>query len=68
MECSWMFSIAAFGPRDPVSIPGWFAVSNSNKNWVNNTWIIQAYDRATTIVMWLRVGVINSHLSCSIDG
>ena len=26
-----MVSIAAFGPGDPGSNPGWFAVSNANK-------------------------------------
>ena len=31
MECSSMASIAAFGPGDPGSDPGWFAVSNSNQ-------------------------------------
>ena len=39
MECSSMVSVAAFGPRDPGSNPGWFAVSNSNLklSFVNNT-------------------------------
>ena len=31
MECSSMVNIAAFGPRDHGSNPGWFTVSNSNK-------------------------------------
>ena len=31
MECSSKVSVAAFGPGDPGSNPGWFAVSNSNK-------------------------------------
>ena len=31
MECSSMASIAPFGPGDPGSNPGWFAVLNSNK-------------------------------------
>ena len=30
MERSSMVSIAAFGPGDPGSNPGWFAASNSN--------------------------------------
>ena len=30
MECSSMVSIAAFGPGDPGSNPGRFAVLNSN--------------------------------------
>ena len=32
MECSSQVSIAAFGPEDPGSNPGWFAVSNLNQN------------------------------------
>ena len=34
-----MVSTAAFGPGDPSSNPGWFAVLNSNKNLgvMNNT-------------------------------
>ena len=31
VKCSSMVSIAAFGPRDPGSNPGRFAVSNSNQ-------------------------------------
>ena len=31
MECSSMFSVAAFGPRDLGSNPDWFAVLNSNR-------------------------------------
>ena len=46
-----MVIIAAFGHRNPGSNPGWFAVSNSNQNWVFNTGIIQAYNRG----MWLPV-------------
>ena len=30
MECSSIVSIAAFGPGDLGSNPGWFTVSNSN--------------------------------------
>ena len=30
MECISMVIKAAFGPRDPGSNPGWFAISNSN--------------------------------------
>ena len=34
-----MASVATFGPGDPVTNPGWFAVSNSNRNmsFTNNT-------------------------------
>ena len=34
-----MVRVAAFGPRDPGSEPGWFAVSNSKKKLsvTNNT-------------------------------
>ena len=32
-ECSSMVSIAAFGPGDPGSHPGWFAVSNSSPSF-----------------------------------
>ena len=40
MECSSMVNIAAFGPRDPGSNPGWFVVLNSNwklsfQKWYN---------------------------------
>ena len=31
MECSSMFGVAAFGPGDPDSNTGWFALSNSNR-------------------------------------
>ena len=31
IECSSIVSIAAFGPGDPGSNPGWFAVLNSNR-------------------------------------
>ena len=39
MECSSMVSIATFGPGDPGSNPGWFAVMNSNQklSFMNNT-------------------------------
>ena len=33
MECGSMFSVAIFGPGDPGSNPGWFAVSHSNKKF-----------------------------------
>ena len=37
MECCSMVSIAAFGPEDPGSNPGWFAISNSNQTLSFNT-------------------------------
>ena len=37
MECSLIVSIAAFGPGDPGSNPGWFAVSTSKKLSVTNS-------------------------------
>ena len=51
MECSSMVSIAAYGPRDLGSNPGWFAVSNSSQKLSFITRIIQAYDRAVPIVI-----------------
>ena len=53
MDCSSIVSMAPFGPRDPVSKPGWFAVSNSN--WVINSWIIQPYNLAIQIVIKVNV-------------
>ena len=50
-----MVSIAAFGPIDLGSNPSWFAVSNLNKKWVINAVILQAYDRATPIVIKVTV-------------
>ena len=50
-----MVSIATFGPGDPDSNPGWLAVSNSKKNWANNSQIIQIYDWATPIVITVTV-------------
>ena len=42
-----MVSIAAFGPGDPDSNPGWFAVSNSDQklSFTNNTsvWYSRKY-------------------------
>ena len=46
-----MVSIGAFGPGDPGSNPGWFAVLNLNQKLSFNTWIIQAYDQAMPIVI-----------------
>ena len=39
MECSSRDDITAFGPGDAGSNPDWFAILNSNQNWVfiNNT-------------------------------
>ena len=39
MECSSIVSIAPFGPGDPGSNPGWFAVSSSDQklSFTNNT-------------------------------
>ena len=45
-----MVSIAAFGPGDPGSNPGWFARSNL-KNRVIFKQIIQAYDCEMPIVI-----------------
>ena len=53
-----MVSIAAFGPGDSGSNPGWFAVSNSKKKF--NTPIIQAYDRVMPIVITVTVSSLVS--------
>ena len=51
MECISMVSIVAFGPGDPGSNSSWFAVSNSIIKVSFKTWITQAYDRGTPIVI-----------------
>ena len=50
-----MVGKAGFGPRDPGSNPGWFAVSNSKQKMGFNTQIIQAYDGAMPIVITVTV-------------
>ena len=51
MECSLMVSITTLGPKDPGSNQAGLLSEIQIINWVINTWIILAYERATPTVI-----------------
>ena len=59
MECSSMVSMAAFGPEDFGSNPGWLAVSNSNKKQsiTNNTGMQYSSKYLNPVIGDILVGV-----------
>ena len=62
MECSSMVSKATFGPGYPGQIPAGLLSRIKIENWVINTWVIQAYDQATSTVITVTLrSLVNSH-------
>ena len=61
MKCSSMVCIAAFGPGDPGSNPGWFSVLNSNRKlsykYMNNTRLVYCSSAFLCQHVWFLAGV-----------